>query len=113
MPKYEKEAGIPKPSTLKRIDPQQQPYKKAGRKRKEYPSHWKVSLHNFGYSLDAHRGPCRIKPYWCWTAEPKQVRFDLSALLAWAAKEYPETASLPVRFINCQPVECGREVIPN
>jgi hypothetical protein len=110
--KHEKGEGIPTVSTVRRMDPPAQPRKKAGSRRKEYPSRWKVSLHNFGYVLSAHRGPCKIKPYWCWDGT-KRNRFDLPALLTWAANEYPETASLPVRFINCQPIECGREVIPN
>ena len=113
MPKYEKEAGIPKPSTLKRIDPQPKPHKKAGRTRKEYPPCWEVRYHPWGYSLDTHRVRPEIPSYWNLSQEDRPDRKDLIGYLAWYAERHPHTANLPVRFISCQPVECGREVIPN
>ena len=114
MSKYGKEVGIPKAADQRRVDTPECPRQGMGKRRKkEYPPHWKVSLHNFGYTLDPHREPCKIAPSWCWDGDAKRNRYDLPGLLAWAAATYPETATMPVRFINCQPIECGREVIPN
>ena len=114
MTKYEKDAGIPKPSTVKRIDPQAKPHKKARRKRKEYPPCWEVRQQGSGYLLWPHH--VRPDVPFSWRLEygdDRPNRNDLTAYLAWYAEWFPHTANLPVRFISCQPVECGREVIPN
>jgi hypothetical protein len=114
LPKYEKELGIPKPSTVKRIDPAPQPHKKAKRSKKEYPPCWNVRHSGWGYWLDAHKVRPAIPYYWGWdTKEDRPNQKDLTEYLAWYAKHHPHTANLPVRFISCQPIECGREIIPN
>lgn len=113
MTKHDKEAGVLKPSTAKRIDAAPKPHRKAGRKRKEYPPCWEVRQTGYGYLLFAHRVRPAIPFHWRLDQLDHPDRHDLRAYLAWYAEQFPHTASLPVRFISCQPVECGREVISN
>lgn len=113
MTKYEKEAGIPKPSTIKRVDPPVVNHKKAARKRKDYPPCWEVRHSGYSYWLTAHKIRPVIPYYWGLNEKDRPDRKDLKALLEWYAVRQPHTATLPVRFISCTPVECGREIIPN
>lgn len=112
MGKEEKYEGIPKPSTVKRVDPPVTPRKKAGRNRKEYPPHLEVRFHHWGYDLKGYKIRPSVPFFWLIKGD-RPNRKDLTVFLDWYAEHHPHTANLPVRFISCQPVECGREVIPN
>jgi hypothetical protein len=113
MSKYDKKMGIAKPSDEKRQDPKPSA-RKGNRAKKKYPPHWEVRACPFGgYYLDAHRVRPSIPLMWSMIEDLRHVRHDLAAYLAWYAGRFPHTADLPVRFISCQPVECGRETIPS
>jgi len=106
--------GLPSVSTQRRVDPPTQKPKKAGRNRKVYPPCWEARTFGYGrWMLTAHRVRPSVPYYWWLDKKDAPSREDLTAYLAWYAERLPHTANLPVRFISCQPVECGREIIPN
>jgi hypothetical protein len=104
---------LPSIATQRRVDPDPVPHKKAGRTRKGYPPCWEVRHSGYSYWLTAHRVRPAIPYYWGVSQDDRPNRKDLVAYLAWFAERQPHTATLPVRFISCPAVECGREIIPN
>lgn len=122
MSKADKDEGLPKPSTLKRLDPPAQQHKKAGHKRKDYPRHWEVRTGYVGKHFLVWDSKRKIGLYWHLDTQNTALREalgvcvhngDLDGYLDLMAQEHPESGAWPVRFINIQPLATRREVIPN
>jgi len=113
LPKDWRDENLPSISTQRRVDPPAPKPKKSGRSRKEYPPCWEVRHTGLSYRLTAHKVRPAIHYYWGFDQDEQPNRKDLIAYLAWFAERQPHTANLPVRFISCPAVECGREIIPN
>lgn len=111
MSKQDKILGGPKHPDERRKDPPENRHKKGTSRKKVYPPHIQVRGSGFGtFYLWPHRvkGTDNFYDY----AERGMPR-DLPGLLAYYAERCPQTANLPVRFIGLQPIECGREILPN
>ena len=111
MSKADKIMVIPKADDEKRVDPPEQNHTKAHRQKKVYPPHMQVRSYGAaGFWVRPHGIPHLA----FWIYYDRWVdRTDLPSIIRWFEGRYPETCDLPVRFINCAPVECGREVLPN
>lgn len=127
MSKSEKNLGIPAHRDTRNSRPVPErhlPRKKAG---KVYPPHWEVS--QFGQDtrtgephqmVRPHLRHGRLRSFTYDTVSEAAIRFGedpyqprtLQSVLALLAREYPETKTWPVRFLQGGVVECGdREVL--
>lgn len=110
MSKTDKIMEVPKPADEKRADPPE-PHQLKARVRKVYPPHMQVRRYGEGGFYVKPHGLPHLN-HWIYY-DHWVDRTDLPGILRWFEGRYPETCGLPVRFINCAPIECGREVIPN
>ena len=111
MPKDWRDEHLPSVSTQRRAEPQPN-QRKARRDKQPLPPHWEVRLRRWGWSLTAYRIRPEVPPYWSLGRDiVRPDRHDLAAVLAFHAEHHPHTVDLPVRFISCQPVECGRQTL--
>jgi hypothetical protein len=102
----------PKVADVGRADPPDEPtHIKAHRNKKVYPPHLQVRrTGDWGFYVKVHG----IPQLNCWISYDHWVdRKDLPSIIQWFEGRYPETCELPVRFVNCAPIECGREIISN
>lgn len=113
MSKDWRNGHLPSVSTQRKAEPQPN-QRKARRDKKPFPPHLEIRKYQWGWDIT----PVKVRPlipwFWRFREENKKNRpdrNDLFALLAWWGIHHPQTAHLPVRFISCQPVECGRQVI--
>ena len=111
MPKDWRDEHLPSVSEQRRQDPTPN-QRKAKRNKQRLPPHWEVRQHRWGYAISVYRARPEIPYYWWLDQKERPDRHDLPALLDWYAGAFPHTANLPVRFISCQPVECGRQILP-
>ena len=111
MPKDWRTEDLPSVSTQRRTEPEPN-QRKAKRNKRTFPPHWEVRYYPWGWSLWPHHIRPEVLPYWTWDHDiHRPDQHDLRAVLAFYALHHPHTAGIPVRFISCQPVECGRQVL--
>ncbi len=113
-------ANDPNYKEEKKKDPM--PGGKAKRNRKVYPPHWEIR--GWGFNEKKRKPHYMISsksiPWYGWL----DIQFrrvgtcflmrnfeSLEAELDYAAEKLPHTKDWPVRFLNVEPVECGREII--